>query len=183
MGVPTVEEYEADKAYWREMATQHHLNELERIESSKKDNVNKVSYTEIQCNGCGNNNNKVAKFQTGYGYDCYAGLWTCHAYAPTWVYLSDGESNKQTLTVANNHNWIDPFWLVGGNQRMNITYTYQHTSYDDGHRILSDASKTGGDVQLINTAKDVDTVSKINRIDNPRANYSLDTFWYVNTIS
>lgn len=182
IGIPTVGEYEANKSYWRDLAVQHHLDELERIDDeSKKDDMKKVQAT-ICTSDCGDKSNRIVKFQTAYGYDCYGGLWTCHAYAPTWAYASDGETVQQKLTVANSHNWIDPFWLIGGNQAMSVTYTYQHVNYDDGGSQVGNMY-TNGDTQYINSSSDVDTVSKSKRVDNPRANYSVDTQWTVNSIS
>ena len=35
IGIPTIEEYESDKQYWRDIAVQHHLDELDRIEADK----------------------------------------------------------------------------------------------------------------------------------------------------
>lgn len=182
IGIPTVEEYESDKSYWRDISVQNHLNELDRIkEASKRDNMRNVSYTEIQCSSCGDDDNKVAQFQTAYAYDCYV-IWTCNAYAPSWVYLSDGQSNSQVLTVGSDHSWIDPFWLVSGNQQMNITYTYHHVNYDDGGSQIGN-TYSNGDVQYISSSSDVDTVSKSDRVSSPRANYSVDTQWTISSIS
>ena len=182
IGIPTIEEYESDKQYWRDIAVQHHLDELDRIEKdSKKNNIQNVSYTQVDCSDC-DDDNQIVKFQTAYGYDCYL-VWTCHAYAPVWAYLSDGETKSQTLTVGNDHNWMDPFWLIGGNQAMSVTYTYNHVNYDDGGNQVGNSPYTGGDTQYINSSSDVDSVSKSDRVEEPRSGYSVDTQWTISSVT
>ena len=98
-GVPTVEEYEENKLYWRQIAAEYHLDE------GKDATISNVYYVYSDC--C--DQPGEIRFQSGYAYDCFYGLWTCHAYAPNWENLSNGQSGSQTLHIGNSHDWLDHF--------------------------------------------------------------------------
>ncbi len=124
LGIPTVQEYEDNKEFWRNMAIQAHLNEEDKKQEQQNVSYQEMSYMEVQCsNYCAP---PIAKFQAAYAYDCWAGIWACHAYAPVWEYLEEGEDGDQILHIGNPHDWIDPFWIVKGNQAMHLQYDWEY---------------------------------------------------------
>ena len=173
LGVPTAKQYESDKDFWNDLAAQKYVDSL----LEEENDISNVEYTEV-CSSCDDDSPKIAKFQAGYAYGCYAGLWTCHAYSPVRSYLEDGESATQLLTVGNDHDWIDPLWLTSGNQRMNITYTETTTVQLQSTSIQYDPK---GHVDSISSSNDVDTTTKP-RVSNVHENSVVDIFWYVNNI-
>ena len=58
--------------------------------------------------------------------ECWAGIWVCHAHAPVWEYLQEAEDGEQILHIGNPHDWIDPFWIVRGNQAMHLQYNWEY---------------------------------------------------------
>ncbi len=175
LGIPTVEEYETNKAYWRQIAAEHHLAEEE---SEHDDSISNVSFVSHRCSDC--DVVPEVKFQSGYGYDCYSGLWTCHAFAPIWEKLRDGYMGNQLLTVGNSHDWMDPFWLMQANKRLNVNYSYEHNMENQYGTVIS--TDENGNVQYFPTSSSVRTVD-MDRVDDPRQNYSIHNQLEINSLS
>ena len=174
MGKQSVEEYEANKSYWRQIAVEHHLAEDE----DGADSVTHVDFvSHNKCNDC--NLTPEVKFQSGYGYDCYGGLWTCHAYSQNWEVLRNGYTGNQLLFVGNSHGWLDPFWLMKANKALNVNYTYEHMVYNSLGALI--AEDENGDVQYFPSSRSVRTLD-MDRVDEPQQNYSIDNGWTINSI-
>ena len=129
LGFPTVTEYFENQQFWDEVAASKQVQKEIENENTKN-KIHDIVFTEtVSCSDyC---TPSSLKFQLGYGYDCFYGIWTCHAYSPIWKVLHAGDNGAQRLIVGNPHDWITIQWIIKSNKATIGTYHGTYTLHSN----------------------------------------------------